>query len=169
MPKKPVKRHHVTQPSDPTIRLIPLTQGRNAIVDIADYEWLSQWNWSSDWNHDTKSFYARNRKGRMHRVILGCKSGEMVDHINSNTLDNRRNNLRKCTSTENTYNQRKRSDNTSGFKGVYPQQEKWIAQIGFEGTQIYLGIFASPKKAAEAYDVAARRLHGEFARVNFPH
>jgi len=176
-----IPRHAVTQPSDPSYRLISLTHNQNAIVDTEDFDWLSQWNWFAQWNRDTRSFYARsNISGKiipMHRLILGCSEKETGDHKNRNTLDNRRDNLRKCNVTQNCQNATRRKDNSSGFKGVIPMTWKnktkattfrWIASIRSNGERIHLGCFTTPEEAAKAYDMAARKYHGEFAVLNFP-
>lgn len=174
MPKRRMKRHAVTQPSDPSYRLIPLTQGQNAIVDAADFEWLSQWNWCAMWNAGGKTFYARrkilgkNTTIAMHSVILECLSSEEVDHWNHNTLDNRRGNLRKCTSRQNKFNQRLKNTNASGYKGVswHKGDRRWRARIRIEGRAKFLGNFISPQDAARAYDEAAKKVQGEFAVLN---
>src|SRR5712664_3648473 len=117
MPKRRVLRHEVTQPSDTSYRLIPLTQGKNAIVDTKDFEWLSQWNWCAECVDGY--FYAIRRSFRkrisMHGAILKIKTGEEGDHRNHDTLDNRRKNIRRCTRTQNARNVRKPWDNRSGF------------------------------------------------------
>lgn len=176
-----IPRRTVTQPPDPSYRFIALTQNQNAIVDSTDLEWLSQWNWYAQWNEPTKSFYARsNISGKitpMHRLILGCSPGEEGDHKNRNTLDNRRGNLRKCSSSKNRQNCEKRRNNSSGFKGVtrmtwthkkHGTTTRWIATIKAEKQAIYLGCFESAELAARAYDEAAKKHHGEFAVLNFP-
>lgn len=172
MPKYRVKRHLVTQPSDPSYKLIPLTQGQNAIVDAKDFEWLSQWNWYAYYNPHTKSFYAKRRAGDndigMHGAILNCEPSKEVDHKSGNTLDNRRANIRVCTHTENMRNRGKDFNTRSGFKGVYRDKKKWFSQISVNGKAVRLGIFTDKKKAAKAYDQAATIYHGEFARFNFP-
>lgn len=167
--KRPVKRHEVQQPLDTSYRLIPLTQGQNAIVDTADFERLSQFNWHAHWNPNTKSFYARcwqNGRMMMHKFILGYGPGEQADHRNYNTLDNRRENLRKCTPTQNAQFRRLRSDNVSGFKGVYFNQGKWRAVITVNKQRIELGGFYSAKEAAKAYDVAAKKHFKSFSVTN---
>src|ERR1700741_4140580 len=116
-----VKRHAVIQPLETDYRFIPLTRNQNAIVDAADFEWLSQWNWYAMWSKCTKSFYAARRGPCssvifMHRLIID--SEKLVDHKDHNTLDNRRENLRKCTYMQNSQNKRMRRNNRSGFKGV---------------------------------------------------
>src|SRR5271169_5862239 len=94
-----VVRHEVVQPLDASYRLIPLTQGLNAIVDTDDYAWLNAFPWYASKVTNSESFIARtNRKDEsgkrffhvMHRLILGCGPGEEGDHRNHNTLDNRR-------------------------------------------------------------------------------
>jgi hypothetical protein len=171
-----VKRHAVQQPLDQSYRLIPLTQGQNAIVDTKDFDWLNQWNWCARWDKDTKSFYAMRkiRKGdrwpdvMMARVILGCKPRKDSDHINHDTLDNRRNNLRSATRSQNKANSDKYKGNKSGFKGVHRGGRKWIACIMHNGKRRVLGRFYSAKEAARAYDQGAKRAFGEFAFLNFP-
>lgn len=171
-------RHEVIQPLDPSYRLIPLTQGQNAIVDAEDFEWLSKWNWIAKWDECSKTFYATRRKTvddkthpSMHRVILRCGKGEEGDHRNHNGLDNRRKNLRKCSRSQNRSNSGRQSDNTSGYKGVtfHKRIKKWMTQIIKDGKRIYLGYFTTPEQAAKVYDEAAKKYHGEFAYSNFPH
>lgn len=176
MPKRRVKRHPVTQPVDKPYRLIPLTQGQNTIVDAADFEWLSQWTWCAHWDKSTRRFYAvRNEPRssghstiRMHQVILGRKN---IDHRNRDGLDNRRENLRGCTQSQNNANASRRSDNTSGFRGVhwFAPRDMWHAQIHVGGRKYSLRYWATAEAAALAYDEAAKRLYGEFAVLNFPH
>jgi hypothetical protein len=175
MPKYRTKRHSVTQPSDLSYRLIPLTQGQNAIVDAADYEWLNQWPWYADWGGRKKNFYVQRFQGRkvirMHRFILGCKKrSEHGDHINGNTLDNRRANLRKCTVTQNNRNMRLPQHNTSGFKGVSWEKRRgqWETYITIKNKKKHLGYFSSREDGARAYDKAAKKHFGKFALLNFP-
>jgi len=170
MPKRRMKRHAVTQPQDQSYRLIPLTRNQNAIVDAADYEWLSQWNWAAVWFDLAHCFAAVRDKhennGRslsMHRAIMDCPPDKEIDHINHNMLDNRRSNLREASHQENCCNRRKHRDNTSGFKGVY-----WHTSGGKWAASIHLGMFATKEEAARAYDEAAKIIHGEFAHLNFP-
>lgn len=178
MAGKPFARHPVTQPLDTSYRYIPLTNNLNAIVDSEDYEWLSQFNWHSHWTPETKMYYAVRKTPRinlpgsaghirMHREIVGAVKGEIVDHKNHDSLDNRRSNLRKCTTSENSRNQRLRTNNKSGFKGVHKCSKKWIAQIRLHGKPTIVGRFRTPEEAARAYDEAAREHYGEFACTNF--
>lgn len=111
------------------IMKILLTQGKYAIVDASDYEWISLYRWYA--KKDGHTYYAlasSGKKIKMHRVILGAKEGQLTDHLNRNGLDNRRCNLRICTQSQNQANSQ-RSCGTSHFKGVYRRGNKWVAQI----------------------------------------
>jgi len=173
MPKRRVRRHSVVQPLNESYRLIPLTQGQNAIVDADDFEWLSQWNWCASWNDHTKSFYVKRRQGkhliRMHRAILDCEDSLQCDHVNGDTLDHRRANIRECTNAQNNQNKGPSRHNTSGFKGVCweARRSKWMARIHINGKEKFIGYFDSPEEGARAYDERAKKLHGRFARLNF--
>ena len=170
--RRHVERHDVTQPLDNSYRLIPLTQGLNALVDASDFDWLSQWNWYANWKNKSKMFYAARRRDDghgliyMHHVIFGSKA---VDHWNRDSLDNRRTNLRKCTKTQNQHNLFMAGSNTTGYKGICWDESrgKWRAEIRSSGKRIHLGRFVSKEEAALAYDAAARLLHGDFAFLNF--
>lgn len=168
-----MKRHAIVQPLDKPYRLIALTQGQNAIVDAEDFQWLDQWNWAAHWNPCTNSFYAMRSRAStiwMHRVILGCSEKERGDHINHNTLDNRRMNIRKCTHAENMLNKRMYRNNTSGYRGVSLTRcsGHWHAEICIGNKTITLGEHISKEDAARAYDKAAKRYFGKFAHLNFP-
>lgn len=175
MPKYRLKRHSVTQPLDESYRLIALTRGQNAIVDTKDFEWLSQWNWCAKWYPKEKTFYAvrKDYKGKirkMHRILLGEPQGKEVDHRDHNTLNNQRGNLRPCTHGQNVCNSKNRRDNTSGFRGVWfdKRRNNWTAETRYRGKHIFVGSFLSPAEAAKARDELAKKLHGEFAVLNFP-
>ena len=170
MPKRRVARRDVEQPLDSSYRLIPLTQGKVALVDLEDYESLSTIDWCAA--KARKTFYAVGRiEGRqiaMHRFILGSPIDLFVDHRSGDGLDNRRQNLRACTIQQNLLNAGPAFDNKLGFKGVASHKGKFQATIGFKGKQIYLGRTDTPEGAARLYDAAAARLFGQFAFLNFP-
>jgi hypothetical protein len=161
------------------MKIISVTKGQHVVVDDADYEFLSQWKWAAAYSPYTQTFYAmrtympKGRRGkklsiRMHRQIVGCVKGMDVDHINGNTLDNRRGNLRICTRGENSRNQKTRSSNSSGYKGVSwdINREKWSARIMRDGKTVNIGRFTSLDQAALAYNDAALAYHGPYAKLN---
>lgn len=107
----------------------------------------------------------------MHRVILGETNPEVcIDHQDGDGLNNRRCNLRRCTNEQNSRNQRAhRNKRTSAFKGVYRMADgQFRAHITVHYKKFNLGNYPTQEAAAEAYDKAARKLHGEFARLNKP-
>lgn len=128
------------------------------------------------WHLHSRGYAARSIGGRKyksyvlaHRWIVGADRGDEVDHINGDKLDNRRVNLRLVTHSQNICNRPTQSNNTSGYRGVYWHRklEKWGAQIKVDGRQNYLGVHLTLEDAARAYDAAACRFFGEFARPNF--
>lgn len=143
----------------------------NAMVSDEDLNMLSQFKWyldSKGYAYMTKRFGMGIRKTtRMHRLIMNAPKGMSVDHINGNTLDNRRENLRICSHTENLKNLKKPKNNKSGIKGVswYPKSNKWRAVITSNGKFYHLGLFADKMKAKEAYDTKAKELYGEFYKA----
>jgi hypothetical protein len=100
----------------------------------------------------------------MHRLLMAAPSGLCVDHIDGNTLDNRRANLRLATHSENLRNMKRKKNNRSGYRGVHRVRNRWCAQITCNRKVRTLGTFATAEEAHEAYVKAATELHGEFAR-----
>jgi len=157
------------------MKKIKLTQGEFALVDDEDFEELNKYKWFAHWDVRMKGFYAhrsiRNNGKKdviiMHRIILGLKKGDGLhgDHINHNTLDNRRKNLRICTPSENGMNKSISKLNTSGFKGVSwcSERKKWTARIGINCKSITLGRFETKEEAYRAYCRACVKYHGEHA------
>jgi len=159
------------------MKLIPLTRGLFAKVDDADFEWLSQFKWHTDLKPHTcyaQRSVKRTENGkkvrygmRMHVAILGKREGFEIDHINNDGLDNRRENLRFCTRSQNNMN---RKPQRLGRRGVTydASKKKWAAQIQIDRQNILIGRFTNPEDAAHAYDATARELFGQFAKLNFP-
>lgn len=153
------------------MKLIPLTQGQFAKVDDDDYESLSRWKWTAKLRSNGKGFVAKrnSKKGGLQKVvymsrqILDAAPGFDVDHINHDTLDNRRENLRIATHRQNLLNKGPRANNKSGFKGVCRARKKWRAEIAIDGERIRLGHFDTPELAHAAYVEAAKKYHGAFA------
>ena len=161
-------------------REIPLTQNQVAIVDSEDYDKVAQFRWFATWNIYTRSYYAvasdHTADGKrihvfMHRLILGLRYGDKwrVDHIeNGNTLDNRKQNLRKCTASQNAMNGRTHRDNKSGYRGVSwggKREPMWIAQVCLNRKRVYRKGFKSKEDAAQVYALVAFVYHGEFCSV----
>lgn len=150
---------------------IPLNQGYVTIIDAEDFDKVPARAWQID-----GSLYAMANKihspgsprgsYKMHRVVM--PEVAQIDHINGNRLDNRKANLRPCTHSENQRNRRKTKVCSSPYKGVYwhKRENKWVAQIRYEGKQKSLGRYQTAEEAAAAYDEFAKLYHGEFAFLN---
>jgi len=159
------------------MKLIPLTQGKFAMVDDEDHEFLSTWKWMAAQNKVGR-FYARRasyESGKqkiifMHRLINKTPQGNLTDHINGNSLDNRKANLRTCSNSENISNRGPTKNNAYGVKGIRFNQrtQKWDAQIGKDYKKYRSNGHTSADKAARAYDEMATLLHGNFAKLNYP-
>jgi hypothetical protein len=150
-------------------KIIPLTRGKETIVDDEDFEWLSQWKWIYLNSGDGYAVrYSGGKSILMHREIMKADDGTEVDHRFGNTLINQKYNLRICTHKDNMHNRKISKDNTSGFKGVsLRQSSRWYAHIRVNGKTRHLGSYLNKINAAHAYDEAAKKYFGEFARTNF--
>jgi hypothetical protein len=153
------------------MKTIPLTRGKEALVDDEDYEFLMQWKWH--YRKDARTGYAsrwvRSQRKQyvvwMHHTV--CQragitlDGKQCDHRDQNGLNNRRSNLRPATQIENNRNQRRRQDNTSGVKGVdwYARSQKWRVRVAGE----CIGYFQLLEHAHQARDQAAKKVFGTFA------
>jgi hypothetical protein len=144
------------------------------LVDDEDADLISKYKWYlSPRKHTTylqTHHYVDGKRCTLylHRLIIGAEQGQLVDHKNGNGLDNRRENLRFSTPSQNNMNQKGRSG-TSKYKGVsYHTKDKlWAARIKLNRRSTHLGYFKLEEDAAKAYDQAALEYFGEFARLNF--
>jgi hypothetical protein len=156
---------------------IQLTKGYTAHVVDELYNYLMGFSWyalDDKRGHVYAVTNIRRRDGRyrnilMHRLIMKARKGQLVDHIDGNTLNNTRENLRICSHSENQWNSNL-SWGKSKYRGVTwcKHHGKWRARIGFHGEKICIGYFDCEIEAARAYDVKALELRGQFARLNFP-
>jgi hypothetical protein len=155
------------------MKTLPLTKGHTVIVDDDDFEELNKWKWSALVSSQTGKVYAvrgvsigggKTKTLLMHKFLLS--SGE-VDHIDGNGLNNQRHNLRYCTRLQNAQNQKLRKTSRSGFKGVSLRHNgEWGARITVNKEPKWIGYFKTPIEAAKAYNAAAVKYFGEFARLN---
>lgn len=144
-----------------------------AIVDDEDFIYLNEWNWNiNSRGYAVRKFRNNERRVQryMHRDILKPSTSQDVDHINGEKLDNRRENIRACSHTENMRNSKKpKSGLTSMFKGVIAYKggkNKFRAVIRANGKAKHLGLFENECDAARAYNMAASKYYGEFALLN---
>jgi len=146
--------------------VITTSAGKEIFIDAEDLPKVIPYTWCVG-----GTGYAMSRTMRdatlMHRLLLNAQKGEYVDHINGDTLDNRKCNLRLCRKQQNEFNTKVRTDNQSGYRGVCrARRGLYRAYITLNGRQHHLGHFLRPEDAARAYNKAARELFGEYARLN---
>lgn len=151
------------------MKIIKLTQNKFTVVDDTDYKRLNQHKW-----YFTKGYAGRKIatisgkrvNSYMHWEVVGKpEKGFEIDHINGDTLDNRKENLRLATHAQNKHNRGKLKNNTSGIKGIcwHKDRRKWHARIGIDGKRIHLGLFPTKELASQAYKDAAKKYHKQFA------
>ena len=156
---------------------IKLTQNQTTLVDDKDYNKLNKYKWHAVYYPLAKNYCAKRnvwlKNGKqttvqMHRIIMDAPRNLQVDHINHNTLDNRKENLRLCTNGQNQMNRINHKDFSSKYKGVdwYKRCKKWRVAIRINNKPIHIGYFNSEIEAGKAYNKKARELFGEFAKLN---
>jgi len=157
-------------------RRIPLTMGLYALVDPEIYYELSKYEWfavpSGATYYAMRNDFVKHKYApvSMHKEVLKVGKGRVVDHRDGNGLDNRAANLRGITTAQNRLNCGKHAKASSRFKGVcwHKGIEKWMVNISKDKKRKFVGYFDDQIEAARAYDEAAKREHGIFARMNFP-
>lgn len=153
------------------MKTLPLTKGCEAIIDDGDYEWLSQWKWTAV-GQPGHMYVMRRERGKaisLHRLINNTPPGSFTDHIDGNTLNNTRANLRTVTPLQNMMNRRGKQGGTSSFKGVWldpsPRNRKpWRSGIRVDGKLLNLGRFETEADASAAYEAAAETHFGEYRK-----
>lgn len=140
---------------------------RNILVSDEDFNLIKKYDWEIS-HYEYPSTRINGNTVPMHRLIINCPKNMVVDHINGNKLDNRRENLRICTEIENMRNKKLYGTNKSGFMGVYKSRNKWTAQITINYKNIFLGRFDTAIDAARSRDEAVKKQYGGFGRLNFP-
>lgn len=154
-----------------TMKEIPLTQGKVALVDDEDYDWLNQWKWyaakTPTTYYATRGYFKQGKRHGvvMHRLILNVPSGLGTDHKDRNGLNNQRSNLRIATIRQNSRNRKR--NNGKRYIGVFFKSGKYEASLTTDCKTYYLGRFVSEIEAAKAYDEMAKKMYGEFANLNF--
>ena len=168
MPKTNYKRS-ILNTIGPSIAYVILTKGFYSLIDSDDVSILEEWNWSS---FGTRCIYGGRKSGKknifIHTQLLRPYGQYFVDHINRNTLDNRRINLRLATNRENLHNSagnKKRVGRSSKYKGVSAHGKKCVADIRV-GDSRFWSSHSTEREAALAYDAHARRMHGKFGFLN---
>lgn len=160
------------------MKQIKLTQGKVALVDESDFNYINQWKWYVNKLGNTyyalRVDYANGRLNGipvyMSRLILCINDSKIhVDHKDGNGLNNQKSNLRIATRSQNKANSIKQKNCTSEYKGVslFKDRNKWRCQIVVNKKRIHIGLFDFEHEAAIAYDIAAKQYFGEFARLNF--
>lgn len=148
-----------------------LTQGKVAIIDYEDYKIVTAYKWFAHkrgGKYYASTNYKKGNAGRkalhMHRIIIKCPSNLEVDHIDGNTLNNCKDNLRVCTHQENMFNSKLSASNKSGCKGVsfYKKTNKWVAYIHINDKMVHLGYFKTLEEASNKSKIARKRHHKGF-------
>src|SRR6266436_3752554 len=153
------------------MKYILLTQNRKTLIDDEDFEWLNQYKWSvNSSNYPSRYGYINGKRVfiTIHRFIMNPPVRMQVDHINGNRFDNRKENLRICTRSQNCTNRKSWKPNISGYRGVtfHKTTKKWRATIKIKQQKITLGLFFNKEQAALAYNQAAIAYFGEYAVLN---
>lgn len=160
------------------MKQIPLIHNKFALVDDEDFDLISKYRWvilKSGYAINSTYIRGSGRKNQkqlqifMHKLIMNQQKGIIVDHINGNKLDNRKENLRIATKTQNNYNKTKTPNSSSIYKGVYwdKKYKFWASEITVNYKKYFIGYFNNELHAGMAYDIWARECQEDFAKLNF--
>lgn len=153
------------------MKLIPLSKNKYAKVDDEDYKWLIKRNWWYNGKYAVSVEYEGKKRINvwMHREIMKTPKGLFTDHINMDRLDNRKENLRICTKSQNMHNRPAQSNNTSGHKNIYwdKARSKWTVEVKVQGKKYHIGRFNDIKEAIKRRNLAQKGLVGEFMRNDY--
>lgn len=161
--------------SNSSARTISTTKGRVSLIDENDFIRFGHLKWtagsfSGKTHYVYRSVWGDDGKCRtilLHRAIMNAQKGQIVDHINGDTFDNRRANLRFASHRQNAFNCR-RQPSKHGFIGIDSQTPgAWRGRVSVGRRSRYTATFACPVLAAAARDVLAKELHGDYAVLNF--
>ena len=143
------------------IAIVYLNEEKQFVIDTEDLNKIKNYTWRED-----KDGYVVSTKGiKLHRLVMNCPEGLVVDHINHDLKDNKKTNLRICTTQQNKMNTKTQKGNSTGHKGVYykARKNRYEAWIGYNNKPIYLGVFRNIEDAIKAREEAEEKYFGEFA------
>jgi hypothetical protein len=137
---------------------IPISSNKYTSVDDEDADFINQWHWSFNGKYVVRGQrygerkYNKQHKIYLHRIVSNAPNDKIVDHIDKNTLNNQKNNLRICSQVENQQNRKKSKNNTSGYNGIYWHKigKKWMAYITYQGKRIHCGLHDNIEQALKA-------------------
>lgn len=133
-------------------------------IDLEDIEKVAPFHWGATWSADSALYVQNDKVGRLHRFLMNAPLEKVVDHINHDTLDNRKNNLRVCDQSQNLMNASPRKNSKSGVKGVYflNREQKWASEINYHKKRIYLGSSKDINEMIAIRKWAEKVLFGDF-------
>ncbi len=167
-------KNEYTLSEDGTYAILKLTQGQVTLVDIEDLPIIAEYRWHASWNPSKKAYYAtssinvsykKQKTIRLNRLIMDTPKGLVVDHIDGDTLNNRKSNLRVCTPSQNCNNKGTYKTSTTGHKGVTRVKNTYEVYVNTGGKKTYIGCSRIYEEAVKMQEEASKRIHGEFFRV----
>ena len=141
-----------------------------AIIDLDDVDKVKEYKWHVNKSRGKYEYVISSKNNtKLHRLIVNAPKGMVIDHINHNCLDNRKENLRLCTNQQNICNCEVAKNNKSGHKGVYwcNSRNKWQAQVTINNKTVYVGRYNTLEEAVEARRNAAKKYYGEYSYEDY--